>query len=378
MRAGTFLAMHERIALVMAGGGGTRLWPVSTPDRPKQLVNLRPGTFESLLSTSIDRMATVVDATDIWVVTSTSQVEGVRNAVPSLSNERIIAEPYGRNTAPCIALSLMHMRARLGATVDQAVVLALPADHHVADTDGFRRHVRVACAYASTHDVVVALGITPRWPEPGYGYIERGAEPIAPTSETEQVSMFPAVRFVEKPPLDRILEFLGSGRYLWNSGIFAMPFRRIEYELQRLCPDMWQALVPVAERLRSGSGEHTMEATLQAYRAIPPVSIDIAVMEKLDDLVVVPTEIGWTDLGSWKALYGVLDKDEHGTSIRSGSEAVTVVEDCSDTLVWNDDARVGVLGVHGVAVVVSRDGVLVCPLERAHEIRELVEQLTRK
>ena len=358
--------MPRRIALIMAGGGGTRLWPASTADRPKQLLDpLLGADTSSLLQATATRLHTLVEPVDTWVVTTGAQRAGVAAALPDVPPHQILAEPVGRNTAPCIALALRHLRARLGADAS-ATIIALPADHLVTDVPGFRRHLAAACATAETHDRIVTLGIQPDRPDTGYGYIEQRRDPV---EERDGLPVFRVARFVEKPDLARAQEFLDAGRFLWNAGIFVMPMGAIEGAFAQHCAATWDALDGIT------AAPDVDAATRAAYDRIESAPIDIAIMEKLEDLLVLPSSFGWTDLGSWEAVLGVSRLDAGGNAVVSRQGATTVVHDAHDCLVWNEDGTVGVIGLEGVVVIVSRGRVLVCPTDRAQDVREIVARL---
>jgi mannose-1-phosphate guanylyltransferase len=364
--------MAERIALVMAGGGGTRLWPASTAERPKQLLDPLLGSpGNSLLADTIARLEGLVQSRDVYVVTTAEQVDSIRTALPTLTNEQIIVEPRGRNTAPCIALGVVELRARRGSRVDDATLLVLPADHHVADPDGFRRLAAAACAHAEAGDAVVTLGIEPTHAATGFGYIERGEAPLVAVPDDGGVEVFGALAFEEKPDSAHARRYLESGRHLWNAGIFIMPVQRIATELERHCPQTWQALHG-ARTLADGSVSVSLE---QAYARVKAEPIDVAVMEKLADLRVVPARIGWTDLGSWRALHGMVEHDAVGNAVLTSPKASATLVDVEGSLVWSEDAQVGVLGVRDLCIVVSDGRVLVCPIDRAEDVRALVDRL---
>lgn len=353
--------MSRRLALIMAGGGGTRLWPASIPTRPKQVIPGLPDSGATLLSATAARLEPLVRREDVWVVTTQDQVDGVRDALPFVDQSRIVVEPFGRNTAPAVALSLVQMRARLGDDADEVTVIALPADHFVGDPAGFRAHLGAACAHAEAANTVATLGIEPARPDTGYGYMERGNDPRSPVTGDEGVPVYPALRFVEKPDLETARQYLATGRFVWNAGIFAMPLPRIERDFARLCGDTWRALHDAAPA--------------EAYARIEAAPIDVAVMEKLDDIVVVPTAVGWSDLGSWASIADALAGDDAGNVVRTGANARTAVLDARDCVVWNEDATVGVIGVSGLAVVAAGGRILVCALDQAQRVRALVDAL---
>ncbi len=353
----------------MAGGGGTRLWPASTRDRPKQLLEPRLQRMpSSLLQSTLARVGSLAGPEQTWVVTTADQRAGVVAALPGVPATQILAEPMGRNTAPCIALGLRHLRAQLGADVS-ATVIALPADHLVSDVPEFQRHLETACVVAEAHRRIVTLGIRPSRPDTGYGYIEQHGQP----HETRDgIPVFPVRRFVEKPDLARAQEFLDTGHFHWNAGIFIMPLEAIETAFTVHCAETWAALAGVA------AADDVERATAEAYARIDPAPIDTAVMEKLKDLLVIPIDVGWTDLGSWKSVLEVADRDDRKNAVITGARATTVLQECTDSLVWNEDGTVGVMGLTGVAVVVSRGKVLVCPVDQAQRVRKLVAELPER
>lgn len=348
-----------RVALIMAGGGGTRLWPASTQDRPKQLFDpLLAG--KSLLRRTVERLEGFVDPEGIWIVTTQDQHAQVLEALPEVRPEHVIAEPFGRNTAPAIALAVRH----LAADHPDATLVALPADHHVRDPMRFRECLAAAAAHAEAAHCLVTLGIQPDHPATGYGWIERADEPLDAVADDGGLRAFAVRRFVEKPDEARAREYLSSGRWLWNAGIFVMPVVRIATELATHCPETWEALATLPLEV--------------AYAKIRGEPIDTAVMEKQRDLRVVPADVGWTDLGSWRAVLEISARDEHGNAIAAADAAPPVLLDCAGTLAWAEGVQVAVVGGRDIAVICTRDRVLVCPLDRAQEVRRVVEALRER
>ena len=374
-----------RIALVMAGGGGSRLWPASTPERPKQFMALRADPPQSLLTAAVDRAAAVAGAADTFVVTTAELAAAVRAAAPQVAPEQVIEEPRPRSTAPCVALALLHIVAQLrargcsDAQIEGTPLVVLPSDHHIGDEARFADLLRRACDGAARTGDIVVLGVTPTRPETGYGYIERDTTPRSRDDEPRgpALSLYPALRFVEKPNLVRAREFLASGRFLWNAGVCIAPIGRLLAEVQRHAPSLWQALAPVAAALREGSTELARARTEAAYAAIEPASIDVAILEQLGDLQVAATDVAWTDLGSWAAIREALPHDTRGFAVHAERGAAVHVVDGHDGLVWTDGADVAIVGLDGVAVISCGGRILVCPLERAQEVRAAAEASAR-
>lgn len=364
-----------RVVVIMAGGGGTRLWPASTPTRPKQLLQLSERPPCNLLAAAVERGRRLVPLERIYVVTNVALAPAVHAAIPDVPAANVISEPRPRSTAPCVALALLHVRQHLRdqawpeEQVERAVVIVLPADHHIADPLAFNALLELACEHAEEHGRIVTLGVEPRRASTGYGYIERGPEPLARRGDGY---VYPALRFVEKPDAVRAQIFLETGVFLWNCGVFVMPLGRLALEFARHAAPLWAALAPVGVAL--ARREDPWPAAVAAYEQITAEPIDIAVMEKQRDLCVVPMRVPWTDLGSWAALHEALPKDAHDNVVVAPRSVPVQLLDSAGSLVWSEDLEVAVLGMTGVAVVVSGGRVLVCPLDRAEEVRRLGER----
>ena len=368
-------ARSVRVVVIMAGGGGTRLWPASTPTRPKQLLRLSERAPCTLLAAAVERARRLVPLGRVFVVTSIALAPAVQVAVPELAAANIISEPRPRSTAPCVALALLHVRQRLldqGCSEEQvarATMTVLPADHLIGDPDTFTALLELACEHAEERGGVVTLGVEPRKPSTAFGYIERGPEPLA---RRGAAVIYPALRFVEKPDAVRAHIFVETRSFLWNAGIFVMPIGRVAAELERHARPLWAALAPVARAL--AAHQDPWPAAVTAYEKIVAVPIDIAVMEKQRDLCVIPMRLPWTDLGSWQALHEALPKDAHDNVVVAPATAGVQLVDSEGVLVWSEGLEVAVLGMRGVAVVISGGRVLVCPLDRAEEVRRLGER----
>jgi len=296
---------------------------------------------------------------ETWVVTTREQAPAVES-LPGVT--RVIVEPFGRNTAAAVALAVAH------ATDRAATLIALPADHHVTDVEGFVRHLHAACVHAEASATIATLGIEPSYPATGFGYIERAVDPRAAIAGDDEVAVFEALRFVEKPDEQRAREFLEVGRFLWNAGVFVMPRERIATELARHCARLWSDL----------DGALDTPARLEAaYRRAPSTPIDIAVMEKIDGVVVAPTDVGWTDLGSWQALYELADKDGAGNAALSAGPAPVLV-DSEGSLAWAENDQIALIGLRDVMVVQSGDRILVAPRSDAQRVRAVVEALRER
>ena len=336
-------------ALILAGGSGTRFWPLSRKSRPKQLVALEGQT--TLLRDTVERLRPLVPPEAVWVCTTRALADAVRRELPEVPPGQVLQEPEGRNTAPAIGWSVRSMPAE----ARRGVVAVLPADHRVGDPAAFRDTLARAARAVEAEDRVMTLGVTPRWPETGYGYLE--LEPGAGDGGVRQVR-----RFVEKPDLENATRFVASGRYLWNAGIFVFRGTTFLDLLARLLPALARGLEEIAA---------APDRVGEIYPRLPADSVDYAVMEKLEDITALPLDCGWSDLGSWSALDEVLPPDAAGNTGRGDTLAV----DAAGNLLFSDSGLIAVLGVRGLVVVRTADAVLVMPKERAQEVRRIVAEL---
>lgn len=336
-------------ALILAGGSGTRFWPLSRKHRPKQLLALEGET--TLLRDTVERLRPLVEPEAIWICTTEALAEAIRRDVPEVPAEQILMEPEGRNTAPAIGWSVRSMPE----AARQGVIAVLPADHRVGDPESFRATLEQAAQAVEREDRVMTLGVTPRWAETGYGYLE--LEPAAGEEGLRQLR-----RFVEKPTAEKAEEFVRAGNYLWNAGIFLFRGTTLLSVLERLQPELSRGLEEIAAApKRLGA----------LYGRLPADSIDYAVMEKLDEISTLPLDCGWSDLGSWSALDEILPRDEAGNTGRGDVLAI----EARDNLLFSDAGTIAVLGVEGLVVVRTGDTVLVMPKERAQEVRKIVSEL---
>lgn len=341
--------------VIMAGGSGTRFWPLSRKAQPKQflpLVSKKP-----LLVETAARLKGLAKGKNTFVVCGPLHAKQVARHLESLPKKNLLVEPIARNTAPAIALAAVHVAER----DPQGILLVLPSDHHVADVEGFRR-VLAEAAQVAEQGHLVTLGIKPHRPETGYGYIHVG-EPLESGGQRVRA-------FREKPDVDTARQYLASGEYLWNAGIFLFRADVILQALERHLPEMSQGL----QALRDAVGRRTYAKVLErVFPKLPSISIDYGVMEKADNLAVVPGDFGWSDVGSFAALPEVRPVDERGNVV-DGEEAVVV--DSEGCVVLGGQERVlAVVGMKDVVVVDTGDAVLVVPKERSQDVRKVVEAL---
>jgi len=337
-------------ALILAGGSGTRFWPVSRRSKPKQLLTF--GGEESLLQSTVRRLQPLVEADSVWVCTTSDQAVEVRNQLPEISPTQILEEPMGKNTALAIGWSVRS----LPRAARDDVIVVLPADHHIGEVEGFQDSLRTAAAAAFEKGIIVTLGVLPTRAETGYGYLEIG-EYLDEGKTIRRV-----VRFTEKPDLEDAKRFVRGGNYLWNAGIFVFRGEVLLERLQEHQPVLASGLEKIAA---------SPEDLGEVYSSLPAISIDHGLMEKLDDLGTVPIDCGWTDLGSWEALWEHLGGDANG-NVASGDVLSVDTKDC---LVMSTDGLVAAIGVENLVIVRTQDAVLVVPKERSQEVRRIVQRL---
>jgi mannose-1-phosphate guanylyltransferase len=340
-------------ALILAGGGGTRLWPSSRRSRPKQLLTL--GGKETLLAATFRRTSAVLDAKHTLVVTAADQADAVRRALPDLPAENLIAEPAARNTGPAVGLGAVMVARRAGLDARLAV---LPSDAFIADEQAFGAVMEKAFEQAA--ETIVTVGIKPTRPETGYGYLQRG--------KLVRDGVYDVARFVEKPDAITAARYLSNGEFLWNAGMFFFTAERLLAEAKTHLP----SLAAILQDIHAANDPQA--AAEQRYPASPKISIDYGIMEKASGIRLVPGDFGWNDVGSWSALSDIRDKDGAGNVV-SGDVVLSAV---SGSVVVSEPGAplIGVVGVDDLVVVATKDAVLVVRKDRAQEVRAIVEALS--
>lgn len=354
-------ARGGRFGVLLAGGGGTRLWPASRRGRPKQFLALGRREGEPLVAGAARRLAEPAGGRDrLLVVTAADQAESVRAALPGVPADNIITEPVGRDTAAAVGLAAAFAEHR----DPRAIVGAIPADQDIADDARFGELAGEAFAVAGQRDAIVLLGITPSRPETGFGYIEIGDEVSG--------SARAVVRFVEKPGPEDAARMASSGRHLWNAGMFFAPARRIREAIASHLPETAAGLARVAEALAAGGEGAGAARAREVYAELPRVSFDRGVLERERGALAIPADVGWSDVGSWSALAETRDPDD----AENVAEGNAILIDARRNIVVGDaDHAIGVVGLDDVVVVQSGRGILVIPRDRAQEVRRVVEAL---
>ena len=340
--------------VLLAGGSGTRLWPVSRELYPKQLVKFIGEN--SLVQNTIKRLPSSMDMENIRIVCGKEHAHEIERHIREIGvspENKIIAEPCGRNTAPAI---LLAMRLILKKEHD-AVLCVFPADHVIRDEHVF--HERLASAVKlSEMGYIVTFGITPHYPETGYGYIE-GAEEIS-------FGAFSVKRFVEKPDVETAKQYIDAGNFFWNSGMFTFKASVMEKELSILHPDLFHQMKQI-----SFEGDLVSK---EDYRQLPNISVDYAVMEKTDKAVVLPSDFGWSDIGSWKSLYDFIPKDAGGNVI----DGDVILEDTRNCFIMGYERLIATNSIQNMVIVETPDSVFVSDMDTSRDVKNIVEKLKAK
>jgi len=345
-------------AVIMAGGSGKRFWPESRMHRSKQFLDLT-GNGPMIVET-VRRLLPLVPRENIWVVAGEKDAPNLKSRTLGVPPGNILLEPEGRNTAPAMALAA----ARIGRRDADAVIAATPADHAVGNPSAFRSVLKKGFRLARRTGRFVTLGISPDHPATGYGYIERGT----PFSGGEGV--FVVRRFTEKPDLRTARKFLRSRRFYWNSGVFVVRAATYRNRVARFLPAVHREL---EEALRDAGRGNTRNRLRRAYARMPSISVDYGILEKEDGILVIPSEFGWSDIGTWRSLHEFLGGE--GENVTAGKVILT---DCRGSLVRSDRGVVAVIGMEDVMVIRDGDAVLVCPRHRSEEVKEIAEEVKRR
>lgn len=355
--------MPQHFAVIIAGGKGERFWPQSRVRRPKHLLPI-VGT-KPMLAQTLDRVRPVAPAKNIFVITSAAQEKAVREVCARLPAANVIAEPVGRDTAPAVALAAALVAAR----DPEGVFAVLPADHVIHDTAAYRRDLRAAFAAASAAPVMVTIGIKPDAPATGFGYIQQGGK----WRDFERRPVFRVKRFVEKPTREVARGYLESGDYMWNAGMFVWSAPVVHAALAAHAPGLAAGMAPVRAALAKGrEGRALVPVLKKIYPALTRISVDYALLERADNVVVLPASFDWDDVGDWPAVARHYRPDAAGNVTRGPA----LVEQGAGNIVFSGDGHLtAVLGADDLIVVHTPDATLVAPKARAQEIKRLLKRV---
>ena len=357
-------------SVIIAGGKGTRFWPLSRAQRPKQLLKIL--SRKSLIDETAERVLALGGRAQTLVVTVAEQVEAMRKELRVLPRENFLAEPQGKNTAPCIGLAALEVLRR----DPDGVMIVLPADHWVTNVKAFQQTIKTAVALALRQDQLITIGIRPDYPEIGYGYIMKGK----PNARKTESGIFQVKKFAEKPTLTVAKQLMRHGS-LWNSGIFVWKAATLLELLNRYQPEIGARLTAIRQAAAGkslGNPNPKLRAVIaREYKKMPNISIDYAVLEKAGadgKVLTVEADFGWSDVGSWAAVHRMMDKDAHGNA-GNGRWVQLGAKNC---LIHSPDRLVVLLGIENAVIVDTPDALLVGDLSRSQEVRELVDELSRQ
>lgn len=342
--------------VIMAGGGGTRFWPLSRTVYPKQLLNL--SGKDVMVNETADRLKKVCDLDDLYVVTNKVQADKIKELCDGkIIFSNVLKEPAMRNTSACIGYSAVKIYKEKG----DGIMIVSPSDAYIKNTQEFARVLSLAVDTADKTDKIVTIGITPTYPATGYGYINYVEE----DGEVKTVS-----RFVEKPDLVTAERYIKEGGYVWNSGIFVFKISVILKEFERFLPDVYQDLIKIKDAVGTDKEDEVIE---KVYPEIRSVSVDYGIMEKTDGIKVIPAEFGWSDVGSLDALE-VLHKPDQDGNVKVGD---VVAVDSKNCVAYSSKRTLAILGMQDVIAVETSDAILICPKNKAQEVKKIVDELKK-
>ncbi len=341
-------------ALIMAGGGGTRFWPLSRQNMPKQLLNLSGS--DVMINETIKRFQEIISPSNTFIVTNKTQVDIMKDILLSeIPRENILSEPTARNTAPCILYSAMHIYEKYG----DGIMCVFPSDHYITNNSEFKITLNKAINVAEETDSIVTIGIKPTFPATGYGYIK---------SDEIVDNAYRIDRFIEKPNLDKAKEYFNSNNYYWNSGMFVWKVSVIIEAFKRFLPRIYNNLNKI-------SGKYGTQEEIQLINEIYPnldsISVDYGIMERTDNAFVIPGDFGWNDVGSWDALGAVFPADENGNIIKADHINI----DTKECIIYGDKKLIATIGLNNIVVVDTEDAIMICDKNKTQDVKQIVDKL---
>ena len=346
----------KKTALIMAGGKGERFWPKSRIATPKQFLSLTDDG-KTMIQLTVERISPLVALEDVYIATNEMYRELVLEQLPGLPKENVLCEPVGRNTAPCIGLGAMHISHKY----EDAVMIVLPSDHLIKVNGIFIDTFTKACEVAESGCNLVTVGITPNYPETGYGYIKYN-------KDSKSGAAYSVDRFVEKPNLEKATEYLNSGDYLWNSGMFVWKVSTIVENIRKHMPEMYQGLQTIGAAIGT---DKENEVLVNEFPKLPSDSVDYGIMEKADNIFILPGNFGWDDVGSWLAVERIRKNNEDGNVVMGN--VVTV--NTTNCTIEAKDKLIATVGLKDIVIVDTDDVTLVCDKLHAGEIKQVLGKL---
>lgn len=358
----------NRYGVIMAGGGGTRFWPLSRREMPKQFLNLTGR--DTMVNETIDRIAGNVPRENVYIVTNTAQAPRMREMTQGkMDGANILTEPAARNTAACIGYAAVSIQKTRG----DGIMCVLPSDHYIKEGRAYAEVMEFAMSLAEQTDRLVTIGIKPTAPATGYGYIkyDKKLKEVGHTigkDSGKRITAYPVADFVEKPGLPTAKAYVEQGCYLWNSGMFIWKTSVILNYFKELLPDVYDCLMEIEAVIGTNKEQETME---RIYPKIPKISIDYGIMERADNVIMLEGDFGWNDVGSWDALDALYDTDGnnnvvYGEQIHIGSK---------NCIAYGKNKLIATIGLDNIVIVETDDAVLVCDKDKAQDVKKIVEHL---
>ncbi len=346
----------KKTALIMAGGRGERFWPKSRKNMPKQFLSLTDDG-KTMIQLTVERIRSLVDMEDIFISTNKDYKKLVLEQLPEIPEENILCEPIGRNTAPCIGLGAVHIARKY----EDALMMVLPSDHLIKYTKMFVNTLSDGCSIAEKGPNLVTIGITPDYPETGYGYIKFNPE-------ISDGHAFAVDRFVEKPSIEVAKEYLETEEYLWNSGMFVWKVSTILDNMKKLMPDTYKGLKAIQEAVGTEEQEEVLDSTFMEFKS---ESIDYGIMEKAENIFILPGTFGWDDVGSWLAVERIRKSNESGNVV----EGNIITINCRNNIIQGGKKLIATVGIEDLIIVDTKDATLICDKGSAGDIKKVLENL---
>jgi mannose-1-phosphate guanylyltransferase len=347
--------------VIMAGGKGTRFWPLSREALPKQYLKIKGKEF--LIQLTIKRLKQLIPIRNILVISNKTQEKEIKKHLPSIPEENFIFEPVSKNTAPCIALAALYLKER----DPNGIMAVFPSDHMIENQKKFLSALSLAEEIAKKGDYLITLGIKPKRAETGYGYIHYGKKFV----RMKKTNVYSVLNFTEKPSQKKAQRFLKEDSYLWNAGIFVWSINTILRMFEKHLPKIYQSFLPLQNYFNTPEQER---AIARSYSKISEISIDYGIMEKADNVLVIPCDFPWSDVGNWNSLKEILPKDKSQNVIIGKHIGVGT----KDTIIYSPDKLVATVGLDNLIIVETKDALLVCHKDKAQDIKKITELLSRR